>query len=70
MTDEESLRAEAARLAGAVAETEDKVAAVRRTLARDHPDDAERHLAAADEAEQFAAQERAKQREYEKPAEA
>ncbi|RZU49656.1 hypothetical protein EV385_1409 [Krasilnikovia cinnamomea] len=55
------LRDAVARLAGDLAETEEQVAAVRRQMAADHPERAEAHLAAAVEAEEFAARERCEQ---------
>jgi len=55
------LRDEVARLAGDIAETEEQVATVRRQMAVDRPDRTEAHLAAAADAEQFAAHERRQQ---------
>ena len=63
----EQLRQEVARLAGEIAETEDKVASVRRRLATDDEARAAEHLRAAEEAERFAAYEREEQRRWQQP---
>ena len=55
------LREQVIRLAGAVADTEEQVAAVRRQLAEQHPERAAEHLAAAVAAERYAAHERRQQ---------
>lgn len=55
------LRQDVARLAGRLADTEDRVAAVRREMASRNPDRAEEHLAVAEEAERCAAHERREQ---------
>ncbi|GGQ77018.1 hypothetical protein GCM10010166_53700 [Couchioplanes caeruleus subsp. azureus] len=52
---------EVARLAGAIADTEEQVAAVRRQMAALDPGRAGEHLAAAAAAERFAAHERREQ---------
>ena len=55
------LRQEMARLAGELAETEDRIAAVRREMASHDPNRAAEHLAVAEEAERWAAHERREQ---------
>jgi hypothetical protein len=58
------LQQEVARLAGAIAVTEDQVAATRRHLAERDVDRADAHLHAAVEAERFAAHEREEHRRW------
>ena len=60
----ERLRQDVARIAGDIAQTEQEVAATRRQLADRDPSRADEHLAAAAEAEDFAAHERAEQRRW------
>jgi uncharacterized protein YlxW (UPF0749 family) len=61
------LREEVARLAGEIAETEDRVASVRRRLATDDEARAAEHLRAAEDAERFAVHEREQQRRWQQP---
>jgi hypothetical protein len=55
------LREDLVRLAGELAATEERVAAVRRQMASHNPKRAEEHLAVAEEAERCAAHERSEQ---------
>jgi hypothetical protein len=61
------LRRDVARLAGEIAVTEDHVAATRRQLAESDAARAAEHIAAAEEAERFAAHEREQQRYWQRP---
>jgi hypothetical protein len=63
------LRQHTADLAGAIAETEQQVAATRRKLAQANPSRSDEHLAAAAEADSVATHERAERRRLSKPAE-